>query len=137
MSFQYGGAVKQNKEDNSIHQKKLAKLCRICCKVVGKKAVSIENTVSIENHFYININIDNNGLNPEYMCQKCYLLMTSSTKRKTTIKLTPFNEWNPDSTNCQICNKVNLLQKRIIGTQKLKTKKIPLGRTKASTNIWT
>ena len=76
-------------------------------------------------------------LHPEYMCQKCYLLMTSSMKRKTTIKLTPFNEWDPHSTNCQICNKMKLLQKGIIGTQKLKTQKIPLGRTKASTNIWT
>ena len=31
-------------------------------------------------------------------------------KRKTTIKLTPFNEWDPHSTNCQICNKLKLLQ---------------------------
>ena len=58
-------------------------------------------------------------------------------KRKTTIKLTQFNEWEPHSTNCQICNKVKLLQKGIIGAQKLKTQKIPLGRTKTSTNIWT
>ena len=93
-------------------------------------------TDSIENHFYININIVNNALHPEYMCQKCYLLMTSSMKQKTTIKFTLFNEWDLHSTNCQICNKVKLLQKRIIGTEKLKTQKIPLGRTKASTNIW-
>ena len=57
-------------------------------------------------------------------------------KRKTTIKFTLLNEWDLHSTNCQICNKVKLLQKRIIGTEKLKTQKIPLGRTKASTNIW-
>ena len=44
-------------------------------------------------------------------------------KRKTTIKFTPFNEWDQQSTNCQICNKVKLLQKRIIGTEKLKTQK--------------
>ena len=58
-------------------------------------------------------------------------------KRKTTIKLTPFSEWEPHSTNCQICNKVKLLWKRIIGTQKLESKKVLLGRTKANTNIWT
>ena len=106
--------------------------------MVGKKKYEVKKyTDSIENRFYININIDNNALHPKYMCQKCYLLMTSSMKRKTTIKLTPLKECYPHSTNCQICNKVKLLQKGIIGTQKLKTQKIPLGRTKASTNIWT
>ena len=106
--------------------------------MVGKKKYEVKkHTDSIENRFYININIDNNALDPKYMCQKCYLLMTSSMKRKTTIKLTPFNEWDPHSTNCEICNKVKLLQKGIIGTQKLKTQKIPLARTKARTNIWT
>ena len=58
-------------------------------------------------------------------------------KKKTTINLTQFSEWDPHSTNCQICNKVKLLQKWIIGTQKLKLQKITLGRTKANTNIWT
>ena len=79
-------------------------------------------TDSTENHFNLNINIDDNAVHPEYICQKCYLLMTSSMKRKTSIKLTPFSEWDPYSTNCQICNKVKLLQKGIIGTQKLESK---------------
>ena len=56
-------------------------------------------------------------------------------KQKTTMKLTPFNEWDPHSTNCQICNKMKLLQKGIIGAQKLKTQKIPLGRTKTQALI--
>ena len=103
MSFQYGGTVNQNKEDNSIHQKKLEKLRRICCNMVGKKKYEVEKyTDSIENQFYVNINIDNNALYPEYMCQKRYLLMTSSMKRKTIIRFTPFNEWDPHSSNCQI-----------------------------------
>ena len=93
MSFQYGGTVNRNKEDNSIHTKNLAKLCRICCNTVGKKKYDVKTyTDNIENHFYFNINIDDNALHPECMYQKCYLLMTSSTKRKTTIKLTPFSE---------------------------------------------
>ena len=87
--------------------------------------------------FYININIDDNALHPEYLCQKCYLLMTSSMKWKTTIKLTPFSEWDPHSTNCQVYNKAKLLQNGITETQKLESKNIPLGRTKANTNIWT
>ena len=121
-----------------VKTKKKTELCRICCNMVGKKKYDVKKyTDSIENHFYININIDNNTLHPEYMCQKCYLLMNSSMKLNTTIKLAPFNEWDPHSTNCQICNKVKLLQKGIIETQKLKTQEIPLGRTKASTNIWT
>ena len=41
-------------------------------------------------------------------------------KRKTTIKLIQFNEWDPHSTNCQICNKVKLVKKGIIGAQKHK-----------------
>ena len=44
-------------------------------------------------------------------------------KRKTTIKLALFSEWDPHGTNCQICNKVKLLQKVIIGTQKTEVKK--------------
>ena len=52
-------------------------------------------------------------------------------KRKTTIKLIPFTKWDLHSTNCQICNKVKLLQKGVTGV-----KKIPLGRTKANANIW-
>ena len=129
MSFQYGSTVNENKEDNSIHKKNLAKLCRICCNMVGKKKYEVKKyTDSIENHFYININIDDNALHPEYICQKCYLLMTSSMKWKTTIKLTPFTEWDLYSTNCQICNKVKLLQKGRMGTQKLEPKKPPLGR---------
>ena len=87
--------------------------------MVGVKKYEVKKyTYSIENHFYININTDNNPLHPECMCQKCYLLVTSSTKRKTTIKLTPFNEWDTHGTNCQICNKVKLLHKGIIRTQK-------------------
>ena len=59
-------------------------------------------------------------------------------KRKTTIKLTPFTGCDLlHNTNCQICNKVKLLQKGIIGTQKLKSQKICLGRTNTNTNIWT
>ena len=58
-------------------------------------------------------------------------------KWKTIMKLTPFTEWDLYSTNCQTCNKVKLLQKGIIGPQKLEPKKKPLGRTKANTNIWT
>ena len=110
MSFQYGGTVNQNKEDNSIHLKNLAKLCRIFCNVIRKKKYEVKKyTGSIENYFYININIDDSALHPECMCQKCYLLMIGSMKRKATIKLTPFRGWDPHSTNCKICNKVKLL----------------------------
>ena len=42
----------------------------------------------------------------------------------------------PTQQQLQVCNKVKLLQKGVIGTQKLKTQKITLGRTKACTNIW-
>ena len=89
-----------------VKTKKKTELCRICCNMVGKKKYDVKKyTDSIENHFYININIDNNALHPEYSCQKCYLLMNSSMKRKTTIKLTPFNEWGPHSTNAKFAIK--------------------------------
>ena len=51
---------------------------------------------SIKNHFYININIYVSDHLPEYLCRKCCLLMTISMERKTTIKLTPFNENTPN-----------------------------------------
>ena len=74
MSFRSDGTVNQNKEDNSIHQKNLAKLCRICCNKRWKKKYEVEkHTDSIEHHFYMNININDNVLHPECMCQKCYL----------------------------------------------------------------
>ena len=72
--FQYGGTVNQNKEDNSIHQKNLAKLCRICCNMVEKKKYQVKKyTDSIENHFYININIDNNAIHPEYVPKMLFI----------------------------------------------------------------
>ena len=119
-----------------VKTKKKTELCRICCNIIGNKNYDVKKyTDSIENYFYININIDNNALHPEDMCQRCYLLMHSSMKRKTTIKLTPFDEWDPH-TNCHICNKVKLLQKRIIGAKKLKTQKGPLGKPITSTINW-
>ena len=70
------------------------------------------------------------------MRQKCYLLKITSTKQKTTIRLTSFSGWDLlHNTNCQICYKVELLQKGIIGIQKPKSQKISLGRFNASTNI--
>ena len=112
ISFQCDTTINQNKEESSIHQKKLAKLYRIFWNMVGKKKYELKKyTESIENHLYINIKIYDNVLYPEYMSQKCHLLMTLSMKRKTTIKLTPFRGWDPHSTNCQICDKMKLLQK--------------------------
>ena len=74
---------------------------------------------SIENHFHISINRDDNAVHPEYMFQKCYWLMINSLKRETTIKLTPFRGLR--SANYQICDKLKLL----------------LDRTKANATIWT
>ena len=116
MSFQYGGTVNQNKEDSSIHQKNLAKLCRICCNMVGKKYMEVKKyTDKIENKFYINVNIDNNAIHSEYMCQKYYLVMTSSTKQKTTIKLKPLMNGTHTALTAKL--KMKLFQKWLIGTQ--------------------
>ena len=55
LSFQYGSTINQNKGGNSIHQKNIAKLCRIYCNMAEKKKYEVKNnTDSIENHFYIN-----------------------------------------------------------------------------------
>ena len=70
MSSQYGSKINQNKEDNSSKHpsKKLAKLCRIFCNMVGKKRCESKRyTDSIENHFYICINIDDNVVHSEYV----------------------------------------------------------------------
>ena len=51
--------------------KKLTELCRICCNAVVKQNFeAIKYTKNIENHFYINFNIDDNALHPEDMYQK-------------------------------------------------------------------
>ena len=56
MSFQCDTTINQNKEESSIHQKKLAKLYRIFWNMVGKKKYELKKyTESIENHLYINI----------------------------------------------------------------------------------
>ena len=66
MSFQYGTTINQNKEETTIHKKKLAKLYRIFWNLVGKKKYEIKKyTESIENHLYINIKIYDNVLYPE------------------------------------------------------------------------
>ena len=72
-------------------------------------------TDKIENKFYINVNIDNNAIHSEYMCQKYYLAMTSSTKRKTTIKLKPLMNGTHTALTAKL--KMKLLQKGLIGTQ--------------------
>ena len=75
-------------------------MCRICCNIVGKKINEVKKyTDSIENHFVVNINLDDNALYPEYICQKCYVLITSSRKWKTIIKLKPYYGRDPHSSN--------------------------------------
>ena len=37
----------------------------------------------------------------------------------------------------QICHEIKLIEKGITGTQKLKSQKVPPGRNKGNTNIWT
>ena len=57
-----------------IETKKKTELCRICCNMIGKKKYDVKKyTDSIENHFYININIDNNAVHPEYVSKMLFI----------------------------------------------------------------
>ena len=57
-----------------IETKKKTELCRICCNMILKKKYDVQKyTDSIENHFYININMHNNALHPEYTCQMLFI----------------------------------------------------------------
>ena len=127
-----------SEEDEIMHQKNLAHLCRICPKLVGKKKYEVKKYENgIENCFNINISLDKDTCHPKYMCQNCYLLMYMSKKRNTTTKLEPCNNWSPHSSNCQVCRTVPELKKGIIGSQKILKKKITAGRPKATgSNTW-
>ena len=125
-----------NESENNTHQKNLEDLCRICCKILGgKKQNKKLHIVNIEKCFHININLDNT-YHPNFICHKCYLTMTVTISRDTTCKLQPYNNWAPHSLNCKLCKDVSLLRKGIVGLQKLKRKKVALGRPKSSLNTW-
>ena len=68
VSLYYMVAQKTNKEDKSVHQKNLTKLCRISRNMVGKKKYEVKKyTDSTDNYFYINSLGARGGLGHEQM----------------------------------------------------------------------
>ena len=72
--------------------------------------------------YFININSDNPQIHPKKVCHKCYSAMSTAIKREGTISTSPFNNWTEHTEKCEICARVQLLQKRIIGKRMLKVK---------------
>ena len=56
--------------------------------------------------------------------------MSTTIKRQSTISISPFNNWTRHAEKCEICKRVQLLQKGIIGKRMLKLKAAQKGRPK-------
>ena len=56
--------------------------------------------------------------------------MSTTIKRQSTISTSPFNNWTRHAEKCEICKRVQILQKGIIGKRMLKVKAAQKGRPK-------
>ena len=56
--------------------------------------------------------------------------MSTTIKRLSTISISLFNNWTRHAEKCEICNRVQILQKGIIGKRMLKVKAAQKGRPK-------
>ena len=70
MSFQYGATVNKKKQKKKNRQQyssqKFSKTVQNLLQHDGKKKYEVQKyTDSIENHFYVTINVDDNALHPE------------------------------------------------------------------------
>ena len=73
------------------------------------------------------------------ICRKCYSVMSTPIKRQSTISTSPFNNWTRHAEKCEICERVQLLWKGIIGKRMLKVKAARKGRPKTDVkdSTWT
>ena len=86
------------------------------CQFLGKENYNKENHKhKIEKIYFININRDNPQIHPKNICQKCYSAMSTAIKSEGTISTSPFNNWTQHTEKCEIYQRVQLLQKGIIG----------------------
>ena len=65
--------------------------------------------------------------------------MSTALKAKSTISTSPFNNWTRRAEKCEICERVQLLQKGIIGKRMFKVKAAWKGRPKndVKNSTWT
>ena len=112
------------------HLINFSKLCRTCISLLGKRYYSKHKFHNlIENAFFITITNDQDAIQPENICQNCYLRATTAIKRgSNTTKA--FDEWVAHSDdNCLVCDTVARLSAGAIHKIK-KHKKHPGGRPK-------
>ena len=64
------------------------------------------------------------------ICHKCYSVMSTAIKRQSTISASLFNNWTQHAEKYEICERVQLLQKGIIGKRMLILKAARKGRQK-------
>ena len=67
-------------------------LCRICCQFFRKCSYCIEKQESTGHIFLINVKNDNGSLHPDKICQKCYCVISTTIKSKSTITAA-FENW--------------------------------------------
>ena len=75
-----------------LHILDLQNLCRICCQFFRKCSYCIEKQESIGHIFLINVKNDNGSLHPDKICQKCYCVISTTIKSKSTITAA-FENW--------------------------------------------
>ena len=61
--------------------------------------------------------------------------MSTAIKRQSTISTSPFNNWTRHPEKCEMCERIQLLQKEIIGKRMLKVKDARKGRPKDDVKV--
>ena len=116
------------------HLINLSKLCRTCTSLLGKRHYSKYNCQNlIENAFFVNIANDQHAIQPESICQNCYLRARTAIHRGTNTTKA-FNDWVAHNDNCFVCETVVKLSAGAIN-RKRKQSKHPGGRPKKIT-VW-
>ena len=61
--------------------------------------------------------------------------MSATIKKQSTISTSPFNNWSQHAEKCEICERVQKLQKGVIGKRMLKVIAAKKDRPKMTSNI--
>ena len=132
--------MSENTDNNNVtHDEDVETVCRICCNLLGKETYCKEKYhIKILNIFLIDIKNDIPHIHPNKICHKCYSTMSISFARQSTTSISPYKNWTQHTVCCELCERIKLLKKGIIGIHKLnfkrKTKKSgrPKNQTKDS-----
>ena len=87
----------------SAHRTCLARLCRICGRLLGSKYFEVaKHTERLSKAFLATFTSDNSNIHPQKMCHSCYCSMMNIEKRETTSQTRPV-KWDAHQENCKVC----------------------------------